>query len=72
MLKIFDQRNALALEHFEKIWQVDTKGTREFILTIEKLWNIVNVKHPHKHLRLRNEDVTSTCDNNVQHPESSS
>lgn len=69
MLKIFDQRNALALEHFEKIWQVDTKGTREFILTIEKLWNIVNVKHPHKHLRLRNEDckgVTSTCDNNVQ------
>ena len=69
MLKIFDQRNAVALDHFEKTWKIDTAGTREFVNTVVRLWNIVNVKHPYKHLRLRNEDckpVTSTSDDSIQ------
>eukprot|EP00745_Piridium_sociabile_P000858 TRINITY_DN1054_c0_g1_i10.p1 TRINITY_DN1054_c0_g1~~TRINITY_DN1054_c0_g1_i10.p1 ORF type:complete len:707 (+),score=149.43 TRINITY_DN1054_c0_g1_i10:209-2329(+) len=68
MLNIFDQRNVIALQHFEKVWQFDTGGTREFVSTILKLWNILNVKHPYKYMRLRNEDcrcVKSTSDENV-------
>lgn len=69
MLKVFDQRNIIALEHFEKVWQTDTKGTREFLSTIVRLWNILNVKHPFKNIRLRNEDcrsITSTSDQNMK------
>lgn len=70
MLKIFDQRNILALEHFEKTWQTDTSGTRQFIAMIVKLWNIINVKHPFKGARIRNEDcktITSPSDEKLQY-----
>lgn len=69
MLKIFDQRNIAALEHFEDVWQVDTSGTRQFLMTIIRLWNITNVKQPYKDIRLRNGDcraITSSSDENVR------
>jgi len=34
MLKIFDQRNVAALEHFEQVWQVDSSGTRQFLQSL--------------------------------------
>lgn len=68
MLKVFDCRNITALDHYEKSWQTDTTGTREFLKIIISLWNIVNVKHPLKHIRLRNEDcrcIRSVDDENI-------
>jgi hypothetical protein len=68
-LKVFDTRNALALKHFERHWGVDTSGTTEFIATIVKLWNVLNVKHPEKHIRLRNKDcqpIAAPSDDNMQ------
>ena len=61
MLKIFDQRNVVALKQYETTWNADTKGTRQFLLVIWRLWNILNVKHAHKHIRLRNEDCKPLC-----------
>ena len=69
MLKVFDQRNIIALENYEKEWHIDTLGTRQFLSIIVKLWNILNVKHPGKHIRLRNDDcrsVISSLDENMQ------
>ena len=56
MLNIFDERNTLALCNFEQKWGVDTGGTRQFISSVLRLWNIVNVKQPNKNHRLRNQD----------------
>lgn len=54
MLK--DDRNVQALQHYGSIWNVDTQGTCRLILLVWRLWNILNTKHPSKHIRLRNED----------------
>lgn len=54
---------------FEKEWQTDTQGIRELLATIVKLWNVLNVKHPYKHIRLRNDDckpVTSSSDQTIE------
>ena len=56
MLTIFDQRNILALDHYDKQWGMGTGGTCTFINTILKLWKMVNNKHPYKHIRLRDPD----------------
>lgn len=64
MLKVFDDRNVLALEHYEKVWNIDTEGTRSFLTIFIKLWNILNVKHPSKGIRLRNPDCSPISDVN--------
>ena len=69
MLRIFDRRNAAALEHFGSKWQMDVSGTISFILFIVQLWNIINVKHPLKGVRLRDDrckPVSSILDSNFK------
>lgn len=54
-LKIFDDKNIAALDHFGKSISCDFSGTQNFISTILTLWKIVNVKHPLKGQRLNDQ-----------------
>ncbi|GFN85548.1 transposable element p transposase [Plakobranchus ocellatus] len=55
MLRIFDRRNITALQQYGPTWSLDTSGTREFLNLVIQLWNILNVKHPLKGTRQRDD-----------------
>ena len=68
MLKVFDRRNVVALSSFGPQWGVDVDGTCKFLTIIVNLWQIVNNKHPLKHLRLRDpscKPIQSMNDDNI-------
>ncbi|GFO08861.1 transposable element p transposase [Plakobranchus ocellatus] len=68
MLRIFDRRNVTALQQYGPTWSLDTSGTREFLNLIIQLWNMLNVKHPLKGIRHRDDTckpVHSMSDDNI-------
>ena len=41
MMKVFDVRNVEVLRYYESKWGLDTKGTRQFLQIMIRLWAIL-------------------------------